>query len=47
MSNMFQDQDSSGKISQNHVTEFTPGHARNIVRDGERLSHTVRFLPRL
>ena len=41
-----------GKMSQNHVTEFTPGHAGNIDRDSlERLSHRVRchslcnFLP--
>ena len=41
----------SGKISQNHVTEFTPRHAGNYDRDRERLNHRVRchslcnFLP--
>ena len=41
----------SGKISQNRTTEFTPGYAGNIDRDGERLSHRVccdslcNFLP--
>ena len=33
----------SGKISQNHATEFTPGHAGNIDRDRERLSHRLPF----
>ena len=31
----------SGKISQDHATEFTPGHAGNIDRDAERPIATV------
>ena len=27
--------------SQNHATEFTPGHAGDIDQDSERLSHGV------
>ena len=38
---MFQDQNLVATISQNHATEFTPGHAGYIDRDGEWLSHRV------